>query len=185
MDHAFQNGFTLYVRTDYAPEAIVTPVRKILRSLDPGLPFVEVHTLREEVETSLWQERLLATLSSIFGAAAVLFASIGLYGTLNFTVNTRMREIGIRAALGAEPSRIARMLRVETAVLVIAGVAAGLAAYAFLAQWIHYLLYDVQPTSPVALTSALAVVIVASGIASLVPIMRATRVAPATALRHD
>jgi len=68
---------------------MIAPVRAILRSLDPEMPIVEVRTLREEVEASLWQERLLAWLSTIFGGIAALLASIGLYGTLDYAVKCR------------------------------------------------------------------------------------------------
>ena len=83
--------------------ALVAPVRAVLRSLDPELPFIEVRTLRQEVDTSLWQERLLAGLSTIFGCFAALLAGIGLYGALDFSVKAKTREIGVRAALGPVP----------------------------------------------------------------------------------
>jgi ABC-type antimicrobial peptide transport system permease subunit len=103
-----------------------------------------VRTLHEEVETSLWQERLLAALSSIFGAIAVLLASIGLYGALDYAVRSRTREIGVRVALGAQPSRIVRLLSRETLLLIASGIAAGLCVYAMSAGWIRPVLSEVH-----------------------------------------
>ena len=90
----FESGFILHVRTHHRPETMIAPVRKVLWSLDPELPFVEVHTLHEEVEASLWQERLLAWLSTTFAAIAAVLASIGLYGALlrNEIAHTRDRN---------------------------------------------------------------------------------------------
>jgi len=181
----FEYGFVLHLRTHQHPEAVIEPVRNILRSLDPELPFVEVHTLRHEVEASLWQERLLAALSSIFGAIAVLLASIGLYGALDYAVKARTREIGVRAALGAEPARIVRLLGGETLLLVGAGIALGLAAHAAAAAWLRQVLYDVQPSNPFAIGSALLLVVVAAGLAMLPPVLRAVRIDPASALRQE
>ncbi|MGH9722108.1 MAG: ABC transporter permease [Bryobacteraceae bacterium] len=177
--------FVLHVRTLQQPEAMIGPVRNVLRSLDPELPFVEVKTLREEVETSLWQERLLAALSSIFGAIAALLATIGLYGALDFAVKTRGREIGVRIALGAEPIRIARLLLREILLLVVGGVALGLGFYAMSARWIRQALYEVQTTDPAAIGSALVLVAVIAILAAAPPVCRAIRIDPATALRQE
>ncbi len=126
----FDSDFILHVRTRKQPQMIITPVRETLHSLDPELPLIEIHTLQEEVEASLWQERLLAWLSTMFGAIAALLASIGLYGALDYAVKSRTREIGLRMALGAEPARILGLFSTETLVLIAGGVGFGLCAYA-------------------------------------------------------
>src|SRR5262249_6714287 len=82
----FDSEFILHVRTPARPEALIAPVRDAWRDLDPSLPLIEVRTLREEVEASLWQERLLAVLATVFGAIATLLASIGLYGAIDYAV---------------------------------------------------------------------------------------------------
>lgn len=185
MDGGSRFGFTLYVRTHQRPEGLIGPVRNILQSLDPELPFVEVHTLRQEVEASLWQERLLAGLSSIFGVIAILLVSIGLYGALDCAVKARTREIGVRSALGAEPARIARLLCGEVLVLVAVGVVLGLAVHTVAAQWLSKALYGVQPSDPLALSSALVLIATAAFLASLPPILQAIRIDPASALRQE
>jgi ABC-type antimicrobial peptide transport system permease subunit len=135
-----------------------------------------VRTLREEVETSLWQERLLASLSSIFGAIAALLASIGLYGALDYAVRSRAREIGVRIALGAQPGHIVRLLSRETVLLIASGIAVGLGGYALSAAWIEQVLFEVRPWDPAALGSALFVIMLTAVLATAPPIWRAIRI---------
>ena len=181
----FDSGFILYVRTQQRPAAIIGPVRELLRSLDPELPFIEVRTLREEVEASLWQERILAALSAIFGGIATLLASIGLYGALDYAVKSRTREIGVRIALGAQPARIVGMLSSEVLIVIVSGVAAGLCAYAAAAAWIRHVLYDVRSWDPVAIVSVLLLVALVAAMAAAPSTYRAVRIDPASALRVE
>lgn len=177
--------FILHVRSGQQPEALIAPVRRILRSLDPELPFIEVRTLREEVEASLWQERLLAALSIIFGAIAVLVASLGLYGTLDCAVKSRTREIGVRVAVGAEPSRILRLLGWEVLLLVSAGALLGLCAYAGAALWIRRALYEIPAWDPRAIAGVLFAIGIVAAVAVAPAIYRALRIDPASALRTE
>jgi predicted permease len=181
----FDSQFILHVRTRQRPEAIIGPVREAVRSLDPELPFIEVRTLRDEVETTLWQERLLAALSTIFGAIAALLASIGLYGALDYAVRSRTREIGVRVALGAQPARIVRLLSRETLLVIASGIVVGVGAYAMAARWIRLVLFEVRPWDPLALGSALSVIVLTAVLAGLLPIWRAIRIDPASALRQE
>lgn len=181
----FGSVFILHVRTSQSPESMIAPVRQVLRSLDPELPFLEVRTLREEVEASLWQERLLAALSMIFGGIAVLVASLGLYGALDYAVKSRTREIGVRVAIGAEPARIIRLLGREVLLLVSGGAVLGLCAYAGVAVWIRRALYQVSTWDPIGIVSALAAVGVVAAIAVAPALYRAVRIDPASALRAE
>ena len=181
----FDSGFILYVRAQERPAAIIGPVRELLRSLDPELPFIEVRTLREEVEASLWQERVLAALSVIFGGIATLLASIGLYGALDYAVKSRTREIGVRMALGAQPARIVGMLSGEVLIVIVSGVAAGLCAYGAAAAWIRHVLYDVRSWEPVAIVSVLLLVVLVAAMAAAPSTYRAVRIDPASALRVE
>ena len=183
---SFEYGFVLHARTrDRHPETAIGPVRGILRSLDPELPFVEINVLEHEVETSLWQERLLAALSSVFGAIAALLAAIGLFGALDYAVRTRTREIGVRVALGATAGDIGRMLGREALGLLAIGVVVGLSVHFALAGWIRQVLYEVHPFDATALAYALAVVAGVCIVATLPPITRAVRIRPSEALRQD
>jgi len=164
---------------------MIAPVRQLLRSLDPELPIIETHTLRDEVEASLWQERLLAALSMIFGGIAVLIASLGLYGALDYVVKSRTREIGVRVAVGAEPAGIVRLLGREVFVLVCGGAVLGLCAYAGAAVWLSRALYQVPAWDPVAIASVLLGIGIVAVLAVSPALYRAVRIDPASALRAE
>jgi putative ABC transport system permease protein len=111
----YPDSFVLHVRTEGDPRAILEPVRKVLRSIDAQMPFYQTSTLAEEVDRSLWQERLVAALASCFGVFAMLLSGITLYSILAYFVGRRQREIGLRIALGAATFHIATLVagRVE------------------------------------------------------------------------
>ena len=114
-----------------------------------------------------------------------MLASIGLYGALDYRVKSRTREIGVRIALGAEPARIVRLLSRETLVLIGAGVAVGLCAYAGSAAWMRQVLYDVRPWDPVALGATLLMIAATAILAAAPAIWRGVRIDPATSLRAE
>lgn len=179
------SSFVLHVRTAMRPESIVQPVRQVLAALDPALPFVEVHTMSEEVDASAAPERLTASLASIFGGLAALLAAAGIYGLLAYAVAQRRREIGIRMALGARPLEIGRMVGMQALLLAMVGASLGIAAAIPAARWTRALLYNVPPSDPWSLAGAVAFVLLVAFLATLAPSMRAARVPPATALRDD
>jgi ABC-type antimicrobial peptide transport system permease subunit len=181
----FADDFILHLRTGQHPEALIEPVRKLLRSLDPELPIVEARTLHAEVEDSLWQERLLAGLSAVFGAIAALLAAIGLYGALDYAVESRRREIGVRMALGAEPARIARLVSGTTAEVIGVGVAAGILGYAAAAEGIRRVLYGVESWDPAVLATVLLLVATIAAAAAGPAAWRAAHTDPAAALRSE
>ncbi len=112
-----------------------------MAAVDPSAPVREMVTLDQEVQTSLWQERLVAILSAFFGSAAALLAGLGLYGSLASSVEQRRREIGIRIAVGARRIHVLRALCSPIAVAVSVGTAAGLAASVYLLRLTAKLLY--------------------------------------------
>ena len=175
----------LIVRTRMRPETIIQPVRRELAALDPALPFIEIHTLAEEVDASAASERLTATLASLFGLLAAVLAALGIYGLLSYAVAQRRREIGIRMAVGARPADIAQIIGRQSLTLVALGVAAGLAAAWEAAPAIRSLLYGVAPADGVSLGAAAAFVLLVSALATAIPAGRATRVEPAAALRDE
>lgn len=181
----FDSVFILHVRTSQRPETMIAPVRNVLRSLDPELPFIEVRTLRDEVEASLWQERLLAALSMVFGGIAMFVASLGLYGALDYAVKSRTREIGVRVAVGASPLTIIRMLGGDALHLVWYGVIAGLCAYAGATLWIRRALYQVSVWDWFGIGSVVILVGMVAVIAVAPAIYRALQIDPARALRAE
>ncbi|MBZ5724918.1 MAG: ABC transporter permease [Acidobacteriia bacterium] len=181
----FDTAFILHVRTGQRPETMVAPVREMLRSLDPELPLIEVRTLRQEVEASLWQGRLLALLSTLFAATAGLLAGIGLYGALDYAVKSRTREVGVRIALGAHPARIVVLYCGAALRLTAAGLALGLCAWAAATVWIRQVLYEVRPWEPAALVSVVLLVALLAAMAAAPATLRAARIDPASALRAE
>ena len=166
------------------PESIVGPVQEIMRAVDPELPFYEIKTLAGEVDASLWSERLVAALASVFAALAALLAAIGIYGLLSYDVAQRTPEIGIRMALGARPRNIFRLISSQTAGMVATGVTLGIVGAMIAAPSIHNLLYEIPPNDPATLTIAGLVVTLIAFAGAAIPAIRAARVEPASALRY-
>jgi predicted permease len=181
----FDSDFILYVRARQRPQTLIALVRATLRALDPELPFVEVHTLQDEVEASLWQERLLAWPSSFFGVMAAMLAGIGLYGLLHSAVASSTREIGIRLALGADPPRIAALFSRYTLLLTAAGIALGMCSYFVAASGLRAVLYNVHPWDPAAIAGVIAFTTVVGALAAAPAIWQAVRIDPASALRTE
>lgn len=175
--------FHLEVRTSGPPETVIASVDALMRRIDPRLPFREIRTLKQDVDDSLWAERTLAGIGSIFSAVAGLVACIGLYGLLSFTLAQRRKEIGIRMALGAGPREIARVTLVRALLLVAAGAAAGLAISLATARLLTSLLYGVTPTAPGGNLAAVAIILLTGVLAAALPAWRASRVDPAETLR--
>ena len=181
----FDSAFVLHVRTQASPEMLIEPVQQLLRSLDPEMPVIEIRTLRDEVEASLWQERLVAWLSAVFGAIAVLLVSIGPYGALDYAVKSRTREIGVRLALGAQPACILRLFSFQVFLITIFGAILGLGVHAIISTYLHKLLYGLNAWEPAAVAIVLSLVGAVAIIATAPAAYRAVRVDPASTLRDE
>ena len=184
-DPADTYRFILHVRTANRPDSIISPVREALRSIDPQLPIIEVHTLAEEVSASLASECLVATLATVFGALAALLTAVGLYGLLAYAVAHRTREIGIRMALGARVSDISRTIGGQALAMVACGVAIGIVAAFLAAPAVRSLLYGIAPHDALTLCFTVVFILMIGLAATIVPILRAVRIDPATALRQE
>lgn len=177
--------FILHVRTRLKPEAIVAPVREVLAGIDPRLPFFEITTLAEEVDRSVWQERMVAWMSAAFAILAALIAGTGIYGLMSYGVTQRSREIGIRAALGARPVQIATLVSMNPILLTLIGAAAGIAASMFAMRALKPLLFGVADLRPVAALVVAAAVFALAAISTFAPAVRAARIDPAVTLRAE
>jgi predicted permease len=176
---------TLYVRTLGDPAKVTAAIRHEAQFVDANVPIYHVRTLEDQLDESLSQERLIATLSSWFGAFALLLASIGLYGVLAYSVTRRTNEIGIRIALGAERGGVIWMVLREALVLVGIGVAIGVPVALALARSVSSLLYGLTSTDPLTISGAVVLLLVVAAIASYLPARRASRVDPMVALRYE
>jgi predicted permease len=179
----------LHVRTAIDSAAVRGRVREEVWRADSSVPQFEVHTLAQEVDAVLVQERLIATLSSSLGSLALLLASIGLYGLLAFAVAQRTGEIGIRMALGALRGDVIWMVLREALVLVSIGVAIGVPAALGLGRIassrVPGLLFGLAPGDPLTISAATALLVVVAAIAAFLPALRAARVDPMVALRSE
>jgi predicted permease len=146
---------------------------------------LQFRTLALQVDESLGRERLLATLSGFFGALALGLAVIGLYGVMSYNVARRRNEIGIRIALGAEQARVLRMVLGEVVILLVAGLALGLAVAVFSTRLLAGFLYRLEPNDPTTLVTACVVLAVSAVVAGLLPARRAANLDPMTALREE
>jgi ABC-type antimicrobial peptide transport system permease subunit len=134
---------------------------------------------------SLRTERLVASLSAVFGGLATLIAVIGLYGVMAYVVMRRTREIGIRIALGALRSNVIAMVMREVFILIGAGLAAGVSLALALANLIRSQLFGLDPRDPLTLIGSAVVLALAAGSAGFIPALRASSVDPTTAVRHE
>ncbi len=157
----------LVVRAQRKPEALIDEIRSTIRTENPNLVISHATTLAEAVDDSLNEEKLLAELAGFFGALALLLASIGLYGVIAYSVVRRTNEIGIRMALGARPANILRGVLRESLVLVVFGLAAGLAAALACGNLVASQLYEVKASDPATIAGAAAVLLLTALAASL------------------
>jgi len=187
----FQSGLNLHVRLKSRvpadASAMVQKVRTELRSIDPNLPVVSAATLQSFRDDSLplWAVRSGAQLFSLFGAAALILAIIGIYGLKSYVVARRTREIGIRMALGSTSRGVIQLFLREGAALAGAGLTLGVLLALGAGQLVSSMLYQVSPFDPVVLLLSFVVLAAAALVATYVPARRATLVTPVSALRHE
>ena len=149
------------------------------------MPVINLETQSEIIDRLLFNERLTARLFGLFGALGLLLACIGVYGLLSYEVARRTREIGIRAALGAQRSNLLLMVLKHGLVLVLFGSALGILASLAAARLLQSLLYGVRPTDPATFIAVCALLITVGVLACYLPARRATRVDPVVALRAE
>jgi ABC-type antimicrobial peptide transport system permease subunit len=178
-------GQTLVVRTSKDPLAIVPQVRRVVREIDSAQPVANVKTMDQVLAGLVAQRRFSMTLVGVFGALALTLALIGAYGVTSYLVSQRTREIGIRIALGANPSRVSSLVVREGMRVAGAGVLTGVIAALFTTRLAASLLYGVSPRDPATLGVVALTLLIASALANYLPARRAARVDPLTALRQD
>jgi predicted permease len=181
----FANGGTVYVRAAGDPTTVFNMLRKEVQGVDASVPMYDMRTLTDQMEISLLTERLLATLSSVFGTLAIFLAALGLYGVMAFMVARRTREIGIRMALGAGQGSVVWMVLRETLTLAGIGVAIGLAGAYAVTRLIQTQLFGVEPTDLLTMAAASLGIAAVTALAGCIPARRATGIDPMRALRFE
>jgi predicted permease len=177
---------TLHVRADGNASALAGPVRGAVQEIDPTLSVFNVRTLADQVFGSLAPVRTNVIVMAAFGVLALALASVGLYGVASYSVTQRTREIGVRMALGARRGSVLRLVLGQGAVLVAAGIGAGLVASTALMSFVPAaLLPNVSARDPLTLAATAAVLGVVALMACWIPAFRATRIDPLVALRTE
>jgi putative ABC transport system permease protein len=175
----------LVVRTVGTPEAMVPSLRAAIAGLDPALPLFDVTTLEQALDRTLMPRRLANGLLSGFAAAALLLAAIGVYGVMWLNVNGRLREFGVRLALGAAPRDVMRIVLGAGAKLAIAGVLIGTIVSYLTTPLLRDLLFQVSPRDVVTLGGVAVLLSAVALLACYAPARRAMTTDPADALRAD
>jgi predicted permease len=173
------------VRVSGDAESMAAAVRQTARAVDGTALLSPVTTLGHQLDQQLAPRRFQTWLLTTFSLVAVLLAGIGIYGVVYCSVEQRKREIGLRMALGAQPSAVLRMIIAQALSLAAAGSAIGIVAALFLTQLLSAMLYGVKPTDPPAFAGTALLLLTTAVIASWVPAHRASRVDPLDALRAE
>jgi predicted permease len=178
-------GMTFEVRGDGNQAEMTAAVRRAVTEIDRMLPVTNLKTQEAQIDDSLAQERLFASLVSLFSVITLALACVGLYGSVAYMVTRRTRELGVRMALGANRFAVLRMLLGQVAITVGVGLAIGLPATWMLTRVIESQLYGIKPHDPISMgVTSLAVLLVATT-AALLPARRALRIDPLRALRYE
>ncbi len=178
-------GGTLCIRTTGDPNRLDETIRRRMADLDNAVVITEAHTMEDNLNRNLVQERFVAMLGGFFGIVSLLLAAIGLYGVMSQTVTRRTREIGIRMALGAEARRVLWLVLRDALLMVSIGAIVGAAAALALTRYTESMLFGIQPQDPLTFVAAFAVLLSITALAGFLPARRATRVEPMRALRNE
>jgi predicted permease len=178
-------AMTLLIRTAGDPASAAPALRALLSGADRTQPLFDVKPLDTVLAESIAQRRFNTLLLAVFGVSALLFAAVGVYGVIAYSVTQRSREIGIRMALGAERTTVVRLVVGQGMILTLYGVMAGAGCALMFTRAMAGLLYDIPPTDPVSFAAVTVVLLVAALAACGVPALRAARVDPLVALRCE
>ena len=176
---------SLLIRTNSEASALTAAVRREVQGIDPNQPVFNVNTMEQVLMDSLASQRLSMLLLSVFSGVALILAAVGIYGVLSYTVIQRTHEIGIRMALGARVVDVFKLVVGQAMMMVLIGIAIGLAGAFAITRVMSSLLYGVSATDPLTFGLVSLLLAVIALIACLIPARRATKVDPMVALRYE
>jgi putative ABC transport system permease protein len=178
-------SMSLVVRTASDPESLTVPLSRTIAEIDPEMALADVRPLEEVVSATIATPRVTTSLFAVFALAALALAAIGLYGVLSYSVGLRVREIGIRMALGARRSDVLRRIVGQGVLLIGIGTALGLGVAFLLSRLLASLLFGTSPTDPELFLVALLALVAVAVLACYLPARRAARVDPIVVLRYE
>lgn len=176
---------TYYVRTSTSSSDAFNTIRGAVRELDRSIPVYALKTVEGQLDETLLTDRLIALLSAGFGVLATVLASIGLYGVMAFVVARRRKELGVRLALGAQPTGVIWLVMKEVVLLLGVGLAIGIPAALFLGRYVASQLHGMQASDPAIAGATVALLAAVSTAAGFIPAQRASRIDPIVALRAE
>jgi predicted permease len=181
----YRDGMSVHVQAHGDPAAMINAIRRTVQSMDNDLPLFDVKTMKEHLGLALLPSRVAAWLLGLFGALALVLALVGIYGVTSYAVSRRTREVGIRMALGARMTDVLAMILRQGMTVVLIGLLFGVGAAISLTRFATSLLYGVSPTDPRTF-AGVALLLAAGGLAAtFAPAVRAARIQPVNALRHE
>jgi len=181
--HSF--GMTFAVRTNSDPLNSVAAVTKAIREVGPDLPVVDVMSMNDVIAQSVSPQRFNMLLLASFAGLALILAAVGIYSVLSYTVRRRIREIGIRMALGASNHDVIRLVLADGLKPILAGVALGLAAALALGRVVSSLIFGVRATDPLTFAAVALLLLLVGILATIIPAYRATGIEPVRILREE
>jgi len=176
---------SIMARTLVPPDSLATAFRKEVAALDQDMPLYNLRSLEERLDINNWMQKIFGSLFGIFAIIALVLASVGLYAVIAHSVSQRTQEIGLRIALGASGPTILQLIFSQGMTQVIIGLVIGVGAAIGLTRALGFLLIQVAPGDPMTMTVVAIVLIVAAALGCLIPALRAMRVDPVVALRHE
>jgi predicted permease len=178
-------GFSFIARTTRNPASLAEPLRRLIQSVNPNLPYAEVRPLADRLGRQTRSWTLGATMFTIFGALALVVAAIGLYSVVAFAVAQRLHEFGVRVALGATSANLLRLTVFRGVMPVLAGIAVGLAITRLASGLMNDMLFEMSPRDPAVYAGAALTLLLVAVLASLAPARRAAKADPMLALRAE
>ncbi|MGA9887168.1 MAG: FtsX-like permease family protein, partial [Candidatus Acidiferrales bacterium] len=175
----------ILVRSQLPKAAVIGAVRSAAKSLDSKVQPLETDSLDGLLKASMFANRTAASLASVLGILGTLLAALGIYGVLSYSVSQRIREIGIRVALGAQRRHVLELVVGHGLRLALFGVAVGALAAAAVTSGMGSLLYGISATDPLTFAIVMLLVAIVAALAAYIPARRAMRVDPMVALRHE
>jgi ABC-type antimicrobial peptide transport system permease subunit len=175
----------LAIRTTLDPVALVTAVQREIWAVNPNQTISDVRTLESIVDGQIAGRRVQTGLFTAFAGLALFMAALGVYGLLSFVVTSRMRELGVRAALGAQRRELVAVITADSGVWIGCGLAGGVALAVIVSRSMSSLIYGVEPLDWISLATSTCALGTVAALAALLPVWRATRVDPMTVLRAE